>query len=212
MKFHTLLLPSENKVIIYSDYLKRGQQFDYTNYVNTYLGQLSPNDNGGSDSDVKSSRTSTVEKTGKKIDYLGQECEIYKGVVTSTVEFCDPAVSNIELWVSNKYSIYKSYWSFLYGVQVPGIVTKWSYDQKSKIPLMGTLSSYVASELKEIHERTVSDDEMKVPDGYEIKISSSAFKVLGLYKDNKKYMMKNKIYPTQKESDVTYSIDDKWDF
>lgn len=207
LHMHTLLLPNEDKAIIFNDLLKRGQQFPFSEYVNNYLTSLSPENR--TVSGVIISSTSTIKDTGETKEYKGQICNIYRGQVISNN---GSATSDVELWVTSKYDIYKCYWYFLNGIHVPGIVLKWTYDTKGKVPLFGQMSSYVASEIKAINERDVAEEEMQVPSGYDIVVSKSPFKVLGLYKDMKKYLMKNKMYPTQLESEVTYKIDDEWDF
>ena len=76
------------------------------------------------------------------------------------------------------------------------------------------MNSFVASEVQEIKERLVSDDEMSVPKNYEIKVSDSPFKVVGLMKDTKKYLKKKKMYPgdAEKDLDVTFKIEEEWEF
>jgi hypothetical protein len=196
-KMHTLLLPNEDKAIIFCDYIKKGQQFKYSEYVDRYMSTFSSDRN-----------VSTVKDIGEQKKLMGQDCERYKGVITDN----DVAVCDVELFISSKYNVHESYYSFLNGIQVSGIVMKWTWNHSLSMPLFGKMKSYVASEVKEIHERPVSDDEMKVPEGYEIKISSSPFKFLGLFKANNKYMKKNKLYPDQKDSDVTFSVDNDWNF
>ena len=207
MHMHTLLLPNEDKAIIFNDLLKKGQQFPFAEYVNNYLTALSPNDRVVSGTTISSK--STISDTGIKKDYMGQTCSVYKGQVISNN---GSSTSEVELWVSSKFDIYKSYWYFLNDIQVPGIALKWTYDTKGKIPLFGQMSSYVASEAKEINERIVADEEMQVPENYDIVVSKSPFKVLSLYRAAKKYLIKNNQYPTQLETDVTYKIEDEWDF
>lgn len=207
LHMHTLLLPGEDKAIIFNDLLKKGQQFPFTEYVNNYLSSFSPEDHVVSG--VTLSNTSTIKDTGETKEYKGQLCKIYKGQVIANN---GGTTSDIELWVSSKYDIYKCYWYFVNGIQVPGIVLKWTYDTKGKVPLFGQMSGFVASELKTIEERVVTEEEMQVPSDYDITVSKSPFKVLKLYGSTTKYLKKNGMYPTQIESDVTYKIDEEWDF
>ena len=208
MHMHTLLLPNENKAIIYNDLLKRGQQFPFSEYVDSYLSAFSPNTRQVSTVTIPAPEYTIVD-TGQKKEYKGEECRIFKGQVIANK---GGTTTDVELWVSDKYSIFKCYWYFLNGIQVPGVVMKWTYDLKGKVPMMGKMSSYVASEAKDVIEREVSADEMQVPKGYKIVVSKSPFKVLGLYGDTKKYLKKNKMYPGDEDTEVTYQIDDEWDF
>ena len=63
LHMHTLLLPEENKAVIYNDLLKRGQEFPFNAYVNTYLSALSPNDRVINGMTIPAS--STVGNSGK---------------------------------------------------------------------------------------------------------------------------------------------------
>ena len=207
LHMHTLLLPEENKAVIYNDLLKRGQEFPFNAYVNTYLSALSPNDRVINGMTIPAS--STVGNSGNVKEYMDQSCDIYSGKISANN---GGVTTDVELWISPNYSIYKSYWAFLNGIEVPGIALKWVLDQKGSVPILGKMSSYIASEVKELTERPIADEEMQVPADYNIVASTSPFKVLGLYKDMKKYLTKNKMYPTQQESVVTYKIDDEWEF
>ena len=62
LHFHTLLVPEENKAIIFNDFLKRGQQFPYNEYVKTYLSQYSIS---------KDKVKGTFTKTGETEQVLG---------------------------------------------------------------------------------------------------------------------------------------------
>lgn len=210
LHIHTLLLPDENKIIVFNDLLKKGQAFSFGTYAESYLSAYSPDPRNISGQILENEYS--VKKTSKT-DYMGQSCDIYKGQITAKTG-AGGAVCNAEIWVSPQYTIYKSYWYFLNGIQVPGIALKWTTDQHGKVPLLGTMSSYVASEVKEIKERSIADEEMQVPSDCQIVTSDSPFKILRLYKDTRKYLKKNKMYPADAEEDteVTYKIEEEWDF
>lgn len=198
LHFHTLLIPSENKAIIFSDFLKRGQQFPYEDYVKTYLSQYSIS---------KGSVKGTFEKTGQTETILDRSCNVMKGkVAASSVK------TDLEAWVTHDYKVYDSYRAFTYGMEVDGIAMKWAYKTVGKIPLLGEARSYVQSELVEMKAREVSAEELSVPEGYKIVESKSPFKVVGLYSDTKKYMKAQGIYPDDIEKEVTYKTEDEWSF
>lgn len=213
LHMHTLLLASRNKAIIYNDLIKEGQEFSYSAYVSTYLDVFAP-DASSSDYHVEYN----LGKTGETKEHLEKKCVVYKGQYIKGVYATEytpytEVRTDLEIWaIAGDYSVYKSYWHTINGLQIPGYVAKYTYNQNGSLPLFGKLSSYVASELKEMNARKVTDEEMSVPEGYKIKVSNSPFKVLKLYKRSTKYLKKNNMYPSQKDSEVTYQIDDKWDF
>ena len=165
LHFHTLLIPDENKAIIFNDYLKRGQQFPYNEYMKTYLSQYSIS---------KDKVKGTFTKTGEKEQVLGHTCDLLKGKVSAS-----SVKTDLEAWVLPDYKIHDSYRCVVYGMDIDGLALKWAYKTVGKIPLIGEMRSYVQSELVEINARKVTDAEIKVPEGFTIVESTSPFKVLG---------------------------------
>lgn len=209
MHLNTLLLPDEDRVIIYNDLLKRGLQCSYGNYTTTYMSTYSPKPNVvGQTKDYK------VEITGKKNTLLGHVCGNYKGTVTAKTSASSPAVTTVDVWYSTEYEVNPIYNFYLYGIESPGIAMKWTIDQHSKVPLFGTFDSFIASEVKSITQREVDDSEMQIPSDYELKVTDSPFKMLGIYGDTKKYLKKNNMYPgdADTDKDVTYKIEEEWNF
>jgi hypothetical protein len=198
LHFHTLLFPDENKAIIFSDFLKRGQQFPYDEYVKTYLSQFSIS---------KGSVKGTFEKTGETEMVRDRSCHIMKGKVSVS-----GVKTDLEAWVSQEYKIYDSYRTFTFGMDIDGIAMKCAYKTVGKIPLLGEARSYVQSELVEMKTREVTDEELSVPEGYKIVESSSPFKVVGLYNDTRKYMKAQGIYPDDIDKEVTFKTEDEWSF
>lgn len=210
LQMHTLLLPEQSKVILYSDCLERGMEFSFGTYVNNYMMSCSPEPRYVSG--VKQENKYSMNKVSQG-EFNGEICDIYKVDVEAILQ-AGETIHQAELWVSSKYDVYKCYWYFLNGIEVPGIVLKRTLETNGKVPIFGKMNSFVASEVKEIKERAVSDDEMCVPENYDIKVSDSPFKVVGLMKDTKKYLKKKKMYPgdADKDLEVTYKIDEEWDF
>lgn len=206
---NTLLLPDENCVIIYNDLLKRGLKCSYSNYTQTYMAAYGPKSY-----DPGLTKEYTIKPSGEIEIFLGEECEKYKGTVTTSTSASSPAVANVEVWCSTKYKVDPVYYCYLNGVEIPGIAMKWTTDQHAKVPLFGSLDSFVASEVKSITPRNVEDSEMQLPSGYELKKTDSPFKMLRIYGDTKKYLKKNKMYPADadNETEVTYQIEEEWDF
>lgn len=206
---NTLLLPDENCVIIYNDLLKRGLKCSYSNYTQTYMAAYGPKSN--TPGQIKEY---TIKPSGEIGTFLGEECEKYKGTVTTSTSSSSPVVTNVEVWCSTKYKVDPVYCCYLNGVEVPGVAMKWTTDQHGKVPLFGSMDSFVASEVKSITSRNVEDSEMRIPSEYELKETDSSFKMLGIYGDTKKYLKKNKLYPADADNatEVTYQIEEEWDF
>lgn len=209
MHLNTLVLPDENAVIIYNDLLKRGLKCSYSNYTQTYMSAYS-----SKPSVVGQTKKYAVRKTGLTKVIKGEQCSQYKGNVTAQVSGVSPAVTEIEMWCSDRYKTSPTYTYFLNGIEVANLAVKYTTDQHGKIPIFGSMDSFVAAEVKSITPRNVDDSEMQIPADYELKETDSASKMLGIYGDTSKYLKKNKMYPTDADTntEVTYTIDEEWDF
>src|SRR5574344_1207335 len=206
LHIHTLLLPTRNKAIIYSDLLKKGLEFSYDDFTSTYLATFSPQ-KSNQDSHIEN----TMILTRDKRRVLNELCDIYKGQYN--VGDSDNKInSDIDVWVIPKYKVFKSYWATINGLHMPGIVAKYTYNQKGHVFLLGTLASYVASELKQITPREVSPSEIVVPNDCYIKTSASSNDLLDFHEQTTNYLKKHNMYPTQKNNDIIYKINENWDF
>lgn len=209
LHLNTLILPDEDCVIIYNDLLKKGLKCSYTSYTRQYMSQYGPNCYLASQT-----KNYNIKNNGQTKTINGEECIGYSGILETFVNGGSPTKVVIETWCSTKYKINPSYWYYLYGLEVPGIAVKWTINSQGKVPLFGTMSSFIASEVTEIIPRQVDDSEMQIPTNYELKETNSPFKMLKIYSETKKYLKKNKMYPADadEDTDVTYSIEEEWDF
>ncbi|WP_305115934.1 hypothetical protein [Duncaniella muris] len=209
MHLNTLLDPDANSVIIYNDLLKKGLKCTYTDYTTTYMSAYGPKPtvNG-------QTKEYSVVPVNEYKEINGVKCQKYSGKVIAKVNGANPATTTVEVWCSNEHPVTPIYDFYLNGLQIPGVAMKWTTDQHGKIPLFGSMDSFVASEVKSITPREVDDSEMQIPTDYELKVTNSPFKMLGIYGDTVKYLKKNKMYPADadKNMDVTYKIEEEWDF
>lgn len=209
MHLNTLLDPDANTVIIYNDLLKKGLKCTYTDYINTYMSAYGPNP-----TTEGQTKEYSVAPVSEYKELNGVKCQKYSGKVVAKVEGTSPTTTTVEVWCSTEHPVDPVYDFYLNGLQIPGVAMKWTTDQHGKLPLLGTLDSFVASEVKSITPRTVDDSEMQIPEDYELKVTNSPFKMMGIYGDTVKYLKKNKTYPADADKDqtVTYQIEEEWDF
>lgn len=211
MHLSMLLLPDEEEVVIYNDLLKRGLRCSYNNFVQSNLSQY-----GDKSYLAGITIKNNVKETGETKTIKGEECGLAKGQIISTVDGSGikPTVHDMEVWCSKKYKISPTYKYFVNGLNVSGIAVKYTINSHGKVPLFGSMDSFIAAEVKEITPRKVEDSELEAPAGYEYKETDSPNKMLGIYGDTSKYLKKNNMYPTDadKDTEVTYKIDEEWDF
>lgn len=209
LHLNTLLLPDEEEAIVYSDVLKRGLKCTYSDYTRTYMSTYGPNTWA-----PQQTKEYSVKKTNATKNIDGHKCVQYAGKVITHTPAPEPIVTDVEVWTDTKYKMPEAYLNYLYGIVVDGLVVKCTTDLKSKVPLFGRQDSFVASEMKSVTPRKVDDSEMTVPADYELKETDSPFKMNGIHSDTKKYLKNNKMYPADADADteVTYKIEEEWDF
>lgn len=209
MHLNILILPDEDNIVIYNDLLKRGLKCTYSSYKKNYMSAFGPEPTV----DGQTKHYNVLPKEEKKT-VNGETCTVYSGTVSAQVGSTAPIVTTIEVYSSDKYNVDPVFNCFMNGIETPGIAMKWTTDQHGKVPFLGSMDSFVASEAKTVTPRTVSDEEMRVPSDCQLKETDSPFKMLGIYSDTQKYLKKNKMYPADADSDanVTYSIESEWDF
>lgn len=212
----TILLNNKNKVVVYSDILKEGLEFDYDKYTRLYLGTFSP------EGPLVPYRASLYSKV--RYNPLPPTLYDFKDSVYSTKILNMDAVfvkGRIEnTYAGTDFDIIKIpgfnmpinyYTAQLYGIKQHGLITKFIWEQNNK-SILGTMKSYVCTELKQITERTVATSEFEIPQEIKIK-KGTALRLLKLHKKSRNYLKKHKMYPTFTQTDVIYQIDDEsWDF
>lgn len=204
----TLLDPDNNKVTLYSDLIGKGMEFDYKKYTSSYLSVFSKEGpNTAFPQLAPSVYRFTV--TEEKKQFLNLDVEYVQGRIenkSSSTSFDIYRTNSIKL--PHTMNVVQ-----LYGIEIDGLIAKFVYEQEVRGPFGMNLKGYVYSELQEINSRTIDNAELNVPSNIVINYSESPFKIVNLYKENSKYLKKHNIFPTQKNTDVVYKIDDEnWDF
>lgn len=209
MHLNTLMLPDDDLIIIYNDLMKKGLAYNYSTYKSTYMSALDPNK-----SVAMGERQYNVGKTTATQTFGKEKCNNYKGTITSSVSSMAKIDISVDVWTATKYKMPDAYRCYLYGLDVPGIAMKWTFNQQAKVPIIGRMDSFVASEVKELIPRAVSDSELSVPDDVTITETDSAGKLLSIYKDTRNYLKSQNMYPgdADADTDVTYSIEEEWNF
>lgn len=209
LHMHTLLLPDEDYAIIYSDLLKRGIRGTYRSYAMTF-----PNKKDSSSFSLIE-RNEIVKKLDVKKNIIGYDCIGYKTTIKAGEKGKESNFAGEnEIWLTTKYALPTEYYYYLNNIDINGIVLKSTTRSTGKVPFIGNISSFVASEIKSIIPRYVEDSLMQVPVGYEWTDTDSLSKMVELYKDTKKYLKKHKMYPgdADADSEVIYKIEDEWDY
>lgn len=205
----TLLDPDNNVTILYSELIGQGMQFDYESYAATYLASFSEKGPSVLGRTMLKPSVYRFETTGKIADFQGETVKHIQGRIENTY-----AGTSIDLYQVDSYNIPTTmYVAQMYGINMNGLITKFIWEQQNTGgAFIRELKSYVFAELTNIDNRPVDDSEFNIPQNIKINKSGSPFNVVALYKANAKYLKEHNMYPTQTANDVTYKIDEEWDF
>lgn len=209
----TLFDPDNNVVILYSELIGKGVQFDYESYAASNMGSFSENGPMFQGQMVSKPSVYRIEATGKTTDFQGEVAKHYQ----CRIENVNGGTS-IDLYQVDSYNIPTTMFAAqMYGLKMNGLITKFTWETMDKVGgFVGDLKAYVFSELTNIDKRSVDDSEFDIPQNIKIDKSKSPlkmqFKLIALYKANTKYLTEHNMYPTQTANDVIYKIDEEWDF
>lgn len=219
MHLHTIVNLEKDSVYFYSDVTNRGIRYEAKQYIEKLMMQYSPDymEVAGymtiatSEQSVEKVKVNDyrIVKLDEQRDYMGMQNDVYRGPIV-----CRTITTDFEVWAAPDFEITPTIKYFLNGIEFKGLPTKYVWDSKGQVPLIGTLSSYSANELQSINPRPVADAEFLPPANCALENDDTGIKRIRITKDNTKYLKKNKMYPTDAEvvSDVQYKIDDEWDF
>lgn len=203
LNVHKLALPEKEMLIVYSDLTKSG-------IIKSLYADLSdPSDSVEAKLDEYGATLTSKEK-----EYKGEKCLVYKGkIVPGSANF--NMSTTYEVWCTRQY-IFPSYTSslILQKIKISYIPLKWTYEAHGKTPIIGKSDTFIASELTKISPRKVDDFEFETPKGYKFITTDSQNKLAGFYRDVRKELRKQNKYPgdADADTDITYKIEDEWDF
>lgn len=199
LNVYRLALPEKEEMIVFSPLTKSGIIKSLYIDEDTIKAELNA---------VGASLSSSMKK------YKDKECLVYKGEIKPSDSNYNNS-SLYEVWCSKEYLI-PSYMNsiILQKIKIPYIPVKWTFEKHGKQPIFGKTDVFIASELMDIIPRRVEDSEFDIPKGYKYITTDSQMKLAGFYKDVCKILRKQNKYPGDADADteVTYKIDDEWDF
>ena len=169
---------------------------------------------------VDEMRKGTVEKTGKTIEVLGRQCEVYKlkyEVTTDSAGGKSTTIMNNEFAITDDPTLPETDQECIPGVK--GVPLKFINNTVSQMSVEKMLNTdflmYIATEVKEIKNRAVDDAELAIPS--DIKLIDKSKDEKGFAKivaDNQKYLVKNGLWNPKSPDDVKIydNLDEEWDY
>jgi hypothetical protein len=203
MRLHTIIVPGDNLVYLYSDVLSWGLQGD-KEFLQQFLGAYDPDY-----SLPNLEKTSTLRTTDEKMTYKGDECKVYRGLL----KIGDAGETDVELWYSPRFKTNPSYKYFVFGLPVGGIIRKGIINNSGSVPLLGKLKSTTAIELMALTEYKVPTSEMRPPASINFSPMRAPKQLNRFYNENTKALKKAKLYPKKlSNKEVKFNLQQQWDF
>ena len=189
----------------YFPYIKKG----YTQVTNMTENQKQ----------VEEMRKGQVEKTGETMTILGRKCDVYKvkyTMKTDSAGMVSTTNLNNEFAISTDSSLPGADLECIPGVK--GVPLKFSNNTASQmsnemmnIDFLMSLSTIVTS----ITPRTVDDSEFEIPSDIKlIDIAKEPKQYLKMMEDNKKFMIKKKLWVEEApdEAKIYDNLNEDWDY
>lgn len=152
-----------------------------------------------------------AQRTEESANVQGFPCQKWKITFQNS-----NAAMEVEAWVCEGVEVPEvCKLALISGLDIPGVVIKYTMDLDTYIPLLGTMSSFVASEVSSL-DKVASQDMFDIPSDYKVLDYASegmlgSAKLPKLYKANVKALKKAKKY-SQAEVDesLRFDADDEW--
>ena len=188
-------LPDKNEVITYYALLKKGYKQAYKAYNAASATEVTPQNN---------QQQMKFMYTGKTVKYLGHDCKVYSAK-TENNEGGAKTNTTADIYMCTDYQ--------MGGIQQYGagaMPLKILIQANTKTMLM-KINILMAYDTKSVTAREVKDSEFDVPTDIEW-IEATDKKILELKKDNIKAMKKKDLLPETKKDDVSFNINEDWNF
>ena len=226
--YTTKVITKDNKTLTYLPYNNSymlvekidGKMKMTTYYPYIKKGYYEVTDMSENQKKLEEMRKGTVEKTGRTMEILGRQCEIYKlkyEVTTDSAGGKSTTIMNNEFAMSNDPTLPDADQEYIPGVK--GVPLKFINNTVSQMSVEKMLNTdflmYIATEVKEIKPRKVEDAELAVP--ADIKLIDKSKDEKGFAKiiaDNQKYLVKNGLWNPKSPDDVKIydNLEEDWDY
>lgn len=205
-----LYWPDAGYVYVYYPNLKEGVKvkYDYFEKSQSLLFPISLKNES-------TKRVYNIKPTDEQKTFLGSKCKVYKGTVEDTESFMNYSeTSNVEIWMSTEYKMPQVYKVYNYCFTAPGLMMKMEWQHKAQAALLGKNEHCQYSYVTSVKPRTVSDDELMLPNMDNYIISKEGSQWMKMEKKHRKLFVKTQKDKTKDapQGDVKFNIEEEWNF
>ena len=210
---HVVMLPAEDRFIVYYDELKAGAEYPLNKYYS--IGHMN--------SAYGISQEGEFYKTDKTTQICGYDCVIYEGTKSINQDYKAAKLQKASTViyhyaVCEKFDVDSIWQKKNPDMPSSGLLLKMVLDQKQNVKnalIKGKGNYYHSEVVTEVVEREVDDAELCVPNDIEIQkfrtFPSASPRLAELYTQNKAALKKKGLFPTQLPDNDTFDTDSEWD-
>ena len=166
--FITLISRAKDSVYMYQPDIKKGYKCSFSASIADFK-------------ETRKEMKSYISSTGEAKEMYGITFKRYKGEETSdaTLDTSD----QLDYWICPDFDD-----TWVSNIKVPGLIQYLDYFNKTKIPILGTMTQHLEMSIKELKVREVSDSEFALPTDITFTlVSTQATAESKLKKDHKKW-------------------------
>lgn len=141
----------------------------------------------------------------------GQKCRLYTAEKIENIGGGGTTKIKNQVYLCEDLQVDPALAPFVTPTGLPYLGIKYIIDSNSRAGIM-TMDSHTAYEVKEVIPCSVDESLFEVPADYEIVDGTSNSKMLGVYSENNKVMKKMKKGKPETEKEITFDINEEWDF
>lgn len=166
--FTTLISRTKDSVYMYHPDMKKGYKCSFSASIASFK-------------EARKEMKSSVSSTGETKEMYGITFKRYKG--EETLETSLETTDQLDYWVCTDFDD-----TWVSNIKVPGMIQSFDYFNKTKIPILGTMTQHFEMSIKELKARKVNDSELTLPADINFTLVSDQATVESkLKKDHKKW-------------------------
>lgn len=185
LHIHTVLLPDQNLVYIYSDLTKMGVKVDLDYYTALNMSGLAPAEKAGG----FETRNYQLNPNGMERKVLDQTCHGYQGRIITTQQ-----LTQVEIWQNRQLPVTLTMNYVLDGIVLEGLPMSYSIERRGMTGYALNAGD-IKAQLTRMERREVTDEELLPEASIRFTTSNDPAELASFYSDNLAVLKRLGLYP-----------------
>lgn len=185
LHIHTVLLPDQNLVYIYSDLTKMGVKVDLDYYTALNMSGLAPAEKAGG----FETRNYQLNPNGMERKVLDQTCHGYQGRIITTQQ-----LAQVEIWQNRQLPVTPTMNYVLDGIVLEGLPMSYSIERRGMTGYALNAGD-IKAQLTRMERREVTDEELLPEASIRFTTSNDPAELASFYSDNLAVLKRLGLYP-----------------